>query len=227
MISDNLLFDPVTKLLKINNSNKLFPVQRVFCIGTNYLDHAKEMNSKLTKEPTIFMKPNQTLTQENVIKLPSNSKDIHHELELVVCINKGGKNIDKKSAKNHIFGYAVGIDLTKRDIQQKLKKNGKPWELSKVFDHSAPISSIEKLENQIITNKKMVLKVNKSIKQNESTSAMINDVETLISFISKDITLLPGDIIFTGTPAGVSKICAGDNIEAMIEDIGSLSLNFN
>ena len=199
----------------------------MFCIGTNYLDHAKEMNSKLTKEPTIFMKPNQTLTQENVIKLPSNSKDIHHELELVVCLNKGGKNIDKKLAKNHIFGYAVGIDLTKRDIQQKLKKNGKPWELSKVFDYSAPISFIEKLENQVISDKKMVLKVNKYIKQDDSTSAMVHDVESLISFISQDITLLPGDVIFTGTPAGVSKICAGDNIEAMIEDIGSLALNFN
>ena len=227
MTINNLLFDPFATLLKINNSNQLFPVQRVFCIGTNYFDHAKEMNSKLTKEPTVFIKPNQTLTQESSIHLPSNSKDVHHELELVVCLNKGGKNIDKRSAKNHIFGYAVGIDLTKRDIQQKLKKNGKPWELSKVFDYSAPISSIEKLENQVIPNKKMVLKVNKSIKQDDSTSSMIHDVETLISYISQNITLLPGDIIFTGTPAGVSKISSGDNIEAKIEGIGSLSLNFN
>ena len=227
MTISDLPFDPVTTLLKINNSNQLFPVQRVFCIGTNYFDHAKEMNSKLTKEPTVFIKPNQTLTQESTIQLPSNSKDVHHELELVVCLKKGGKNIDKRSAKNHIFGYAVGIDLTKRDIQQKLKKNGKPWELSKVFYCSAPISSIEKLENQVIPNKRMILKVNKSIKQDDSTSAMIHDVETIISFISQNITLLPGDIIFTGTPAGVSKISSGDNIEAIIEGIGSLSLNFN
>lgn len=139
----------------------------------------------------------------------------------------GEKNININSASSHIYGYAVGIDLTKRDIQTDLKRRGKPWELSKVFDSSAPISDVKKMENKILKGKKIKLKINNKIQQNSCTSKMIHDVEFLISYLSKQITLVPGDLIFTGTPSGVSKLSVGDKLEATIEDVGKLSILFN
>jgi len=224
---NNYIFKPNFSSIKISNSKKLFPVQRVFCIGTNYKEHAKEMKAEINKEPVFFIKPNQTITQKNVITLPDNSSEIHHEVELVVCIGSGGKNININSVSSHIYGYAVGIDLTKRDIQADLKRRGKPWELSKVFDSSAPISDVKKMEHRILKGKKIKLKINNKIQQNSCTSKMIHGVEFLISYLSKQITLVPGDLIFTGTPSGVSKLNIGDKLEATIEDVGELSILFN
>ena len=226
-MKNNYVFKPYFSSIKVSDSKKSFPVQRVFCIGTNYKEHAKEMESEVNKQPVFFIKPNQTITQKNVIALPRNSSESHHEVELVICIGIGGKNISVKSASNHIFGYAVGIDLTKRDIQADLKRRGKPWELSKVFDSSAPISDIKKMEHKILKRKKIRLKINNKIKQNSCTSKMIHGIEFLISYLSKQIPLVPGDLIFTGTPSGVSKLNAGDKLDATIEDVGELSISFN
>jgi len=226
-MNNNYIFNPELTSIKINNSKKLFPVQRVFCIGTNYKEHAKEMKSKINKNPVLFIKPNQTISQDKIITLPKNSIEIHHEVELVACIGVGGENISKKSARNHIYGYAVGIDLTKRDIQSKLKKSGKPWELSKVFNCSAPISNIQKYEGKILKNKIIKLKINNRIRQNSNTSRMIHDIESLISYISKHIPIVAGDLIFTGTPSGVSKLSPGDKLDATIDGVGKLSVLFN
>ena len=221
------IFDIPTTSLKINDSNSLFPVGRVFCIGTNYFKHAKEMGSSINVEPAFFIKPHHSICQIENILLPNDSMNIQHEVELVVCLKSGGKNIQLKDAKNSIYGYAVGLDLTKRDIQKNLKENKKSWELSKVFDNSAPISSIQRLENKLVVDKNISLKVNGLIKQNANIDEMIHGIDYLISYLSRCTTLCSGDLIFTGTPAGVSQIKSGDLIEAEIESIGNLILNIN
>ena len=224
---DNIIFNIPSTSLRINGSDDFFPVGRVFCIGTNYLKHSEEMGSSLSTEPTFFIKPHHSICQINNILLPGDSINIHHEVELVVCLKSGGKNIQIQDAKKSIYGYAVGLDLTKRDIQKNLKENKKPWELSKVFDNSAPISSIQKLENKLIKNKNISLKVNGSIKQDANIDEMIHGIDYLISYLSRCTTLYSGDLIFTGTPAGVSQIKSGDSLEAEVESIGNLTLNIN
>ena len=225
--NDRYLFNPLVTAVKIVDSDQLFPVSRVFCIGRNYPKHAAEMESKTTKEPFFFMKPHNSVCQVNSIHMPDNTKELHHEVELVVCLKKGGRYIAKDNVKTHIFGYAVGIDLTKRDIQDELKKTKKPWELSKAFDFAAPISKIKKLENIIFDDKKILLKVNGIERQTGNISEMVHKVDELISFISNNITLHPGDLIFTGTPSGVNQLNSGDYVEAEIEDIGRLDININ
>ena len=225
--NDRYLFNPMVTAVKIVDSNQLFPVSRVFCIGRNYPKHAAEMESMTTKEPFFFMKPHNSVCQVNSIHMPDNTKELHHEVELVVCLKKGGRDIAKDNVKTHIFGYAVGIDLTKRDIQDELKKTKKPWELSKAFDFAAPISKIKKLENIIFDDKKILLKVNGIERQAGNISEMVHKVDELISYISNNITLHPGDLIFTGTPSGVNQLNSGDYVEAEIEDIGRLDININ
>jgi len=146
---------------------------------------------------------------------------------LVVCLKKGGMNIDVDAAHQCIFGYAVGVDLTKRDIQINSKDKGHPWESAKSFDQSGPISEIKKRENEVLGNKNISLLINDEEKQNSSVNNMVWGIEELISILSKKIILKPGDILFTGTPAGVGKINRGDFLEAYIEEVGKLELNFD
>lgn len=222
--SNKTIFQIPTTSLKINGSNSRYPVGRVFCIGTNYQNHAVEMGSSLTSEPTFFMKPFNSVCQIDELTLPDNAKNVHHEVELVVCLKAGGKNINLKDAKKYIYGYAVGLDLTKRDVQNYLKKNKKSWELSKVFDFSAPLSKIEKLEKVIIDDNEISLKINGVVKQKSNISKMIYSVEFLISYLSKQMMLFPGDLIFTGTPEGVGPIKQGDLVSAKIEGISELEI---
>ena len=217
-------FNPIVRGMKIADSNNLFPIHRVFCVGKNYAEHAKEMGSEVEKkEPFFFSKVPESVTQVNKILIPEDTANLHHEVELVVCLKKGGMNIDVDAAHQCIFGYAVGVDLTKRDLQTLAKDARKPWDLSKGFDNSAPISKIQKKEGLLFDQGKILLKVNGQIKQSSNLSNMAWKVDELISWLSKFITLKPGDIIFTGTPAGVSKLNHNDEIEAEIENIGSLS----
>ena len=220
----NFVFKPVLKGVAIEGNSALFPVGKVYCVGKNYADHAKEMGGKVDKnQPFFFSKPPQAITQSVNIPFPTLTDDLHHEVELVVFLKSECSNILPSEASQHIFGYAVGVDLTKRDIQAVAKKTGGPWDLSKGFDNSAPISKIQKKEGLLIEQGEISLRVNGQIRQSSNLSNMAWKINELISWLSRYITLKPGDIIFTGTPAGVSKLNPNDKIEAEIENIGSLS----
>ena len=223
-IKSRFVFNPIIKTLSIQGSEELFPVGKIYCVGRNYADHAKEMGGKVDKDqPFFFSKPPQAITQLSSIPFPTQTNDLHHEVELVVLLKSECSNISPSEASKHIFGYAVGVDLTKRDLQAIAKKAGKPWDLSKGFDNSAPITKAQKKEGILIDKGKISLKVNGQIKQSSNLANMAWKVDELISWLSRFITLKPGDLIFTGTPAGVSKLNPGDQVEAEIEDIGSLS----
>ena len=218
------VFKPIIRGMTIADSEQLFPVGKVYCVGKNYADHAKEMGGKIDKnQPFFFSKPPQAISQLANIPFPTQTNELHHEVELVVFLKSECSNISPSQASQHIFGYAVGVDLTKRDIQAIAKESGKPWDLSKGFDNSAPISKIQKSEGLLIDQGTISLKVNGQIKQSSNLSSMAWKIDELISCLSRFITLKPGDIIFTGTPSGVSKLNPEDKIEAEIENIGSLS----
>jgi len=218
------LFPPRVKGIKIFDSEALFPVGKIYCIGKNYADHAKEMGGAVDRDqPFFFSKPPQSITQSNTISFPTQTNNLHHEVELVVFIGSKCSDIQKEDAHESIFGYGVGVDLTKRDLQDIAKKNGKPWDLSKGFDNSAPISKIVQNKKNVLRQGEINLSVNGVEKQSSNLSNMAWEVDEIISWLSKFITLNPGDIIFTGTPAGVGKLNPGDQIDASIESVGSLS----
>jgi acylpyruvate hydrolase len=191
---------------------------KIICIGRNYADHAKEMKSELPTEPIFFMKPDTALVKEGLdIYLPDFSQEIHFECELVVKINKAGKFIQKEFARNYYSEISLGIDLTARDLQTKCKEKGLPWEIAKAFDNSALISSkwidiatidLTELNFQFFQNGEQ--------KQNGFTKDMIFSIDELISYVSGFVTLKTGDLLYTGTPAGVGKINIGDKLEAML-----------
>jgi len=219
------IFKPLVRGVKIYESDELFPIGKVYCVGKNYEDHAKEMHGEVDRDqPFFFSKPPQSITQQNNIPFPTQTNNLHHEVELVVFLRSKCSNIASHEAHEHIFGYGVGVDLTKRDLQAIAKKDGKPWDLSKGFDCSAPISKIFKNENTILSKGDIKLSVNGMERQSSNLSCMVWKVDEIISWLSKSITLHPGDIIFTGTPAGVGKLNPGDQIDASIESIGSLSV---
>ena len=218
------LFPPRVKGIKIFDSEALFPVGKIYCIGKNYADHAIEMGGTVDRDqPFFFSKPPQSITQSNTISFPTQTNNLHHEVELVVFIGSKCSDIQKEDAHESIFGYGVGVDLTKRDLQDIAKKNGKPWDLSKGFDNSAPISKILQNEKTIMRQGEIKLSVNGVEKQSSNLSNMAWEVDEIISWLSKFITLIPGDIIFTGTPAGVGKLNPGDQVDASIKSVGSLS----
>ena len=218
------IFAPRVKGLRISDTEDLFPVGKIYCIGRNYKDHATEMGASVDRDqPFFFSKPPQAITQAKSIPFPTQTNNLHHEVELVVFISSKCRDIDREQAHEHIFGYGVGVDLTKRDLQDIAKKNGEPWDLSKGFDNAAPISDIVKNEKVILSQGKIQLSVNGLEKQSSNLSHMTWKVDEIISWLSKFVTLNPGDIIFTGTPAGVGKLNPGDQVEARIESLSSLS----
>ena len=218
------LFPPRVKGIKIFDSEALFPVGKIYCIGKNYADHAKEMGDTVDRDqPFFFSKPPQSITQSNTISFPTQTNNLHHEVELVVFIGSKCSDIQKEDAQESIFGYGVGVDLTKRDLQDIAKKNGKPWDLSKGFDNSDPISKIVQNEKNVLRQGEINLSVNGVKKQSSNLSNMTWEVDEIISWLSRFITLNPGDIIFTGTPAGVGRLNPGDQIDASIESVGLLS----
>lgn len=192
---------------------------KIICVGRNYAAHALELKSEVPAEPVIFLKPDTAqLKGKDKFFLPEFSKEIHHELEVVLKINKDGKNIKEKFAGNYFDYLTVGIDFTARDLQNKLKSKGLPWELSKAFDNSAPVGDfISKTKFELRNLSFSLLKNGKEI-QTGNTSAMIFSFEKIISFVSEFITLRKGDLIFTGTPEGVGPVSAGDFLEGYLEN---------
>jgi 2-keto-4-pentenoate hydratase/2-oxohepta-3-ene-1,7-dioic acid hydratase in catechol pathway len=202
-------------------------IGNIYCIGRNYVEHAYELNSEPPDQPIVFLKPtNSVIFDGDSIQLPPQSNNVHHEVELVVAVEKAGKNISKENALDHIAGFAVGIDVTARDIQQQAKDLSHPWAVAKGFDTFAPLSSFVTWD-QISDPQDISLKitVNGITRQSDSTKLMIFPVAELISYLSDIFTLQPGDLIFTGTPKGVSQIKSGDAIKATLDDgIASLSV---
>ena len=220
----HFVLKPIIRGMAIEESEALFPVGKVYCVGKNYADHAKEMGTKVdVDQPFFFSKPPQAVTQSNFIPFPTQTDNLHHEVELVVFLKSECSDISPSEASEHIFGYAVGVDLTKRDLQTAAKKSGRPWDLSKGFDNSAPISNIQKKEGFVLSEGSISLKVNGQMKQSSNLSNMAWKADELISWLSKFITLKAGDVIFTGTPSGVGRLSLNDKIEAEIENIGTLS----
>jgi fumarylpyruvate hydrolase len=206
-----------------------FPVHRIYCVGRNYAEHAREMGHDPDREPPFFfMKAANSIVQSgSAIAYPVGTKDVHHEIEMVVAIAKGGKNIPVERALEHVWGYGVGLDMTRRDIQGEAKKMGRPWEMGKSFDESAPISALKPASAIGHPAKGAIwLKVNGQVKQQGDLAMQIWSVPEQINYLSNLITLQPGDLIFSGTPAGVGPVKAGDKLEGHVDGVGDLVVTY-
>jgi 2-keto-4-pentenoate hydratase/2-oxohepta-3-ene-1,7-dioic acid hydratase in catechol pathway len=208
------------KSATLRGTNDRIPVGKVICIGQNYAEHAKEIKFEIPKAPVFFLKPSSAIIfQGEQIVLPEISKEVHHEIELTVLIGQRCKNISRETALGQVSGYGIGLDMTMRDVQLEAKKKGLPWTLAKGFDTAAPLSEFvpaEAIGDPGSLN--IELKINGRVQQSTGTGKMIFPVQTLISYISQFITLEQGDVIFTGTPAGVSPVKHGDMLEGVLLD---------
>lgn len=212
----------------VAGSDALFPVHRIYCVGRNYVEHAKEMGGTGREAPFFFMKPADAVLPvahgtTGEMPYPGMTSDLHHEIELVVAIGKGGKNIAAADALNHVWGYAVGLDMTRRDLQGEAKKLGRPWCTGKGFDYAAPIASIHPVsETGHIARGEIRLTVNGEQRQKSTVDKLIWNVAETIEHLSKYYELKPGDLIYTGTPEGVAAVKKGDILEGAIEGLGDL-----
>ena len=212
------------KKIKLKNSGEEIEIGKIVCVGRNYAEHAKELGSEIPKFPLIFLKPASTVIfSGDKVEHPDYSNNLHHEVELVLLITKTIKNVNLDEAENAIGGYAVGLDMTLRDLQNEFKDKGEPWTLAKVFDGCAVLSEFVSKENyKLNENENIFLEVNGMIKQNSSLDKMIFNVREIVSYISKKMSLEKGDLIFTGTPEGVGRVIKGDKINAGIKNIAEV-----
>jgi fumarylpyruvate hydrolase len=211
--------------LPINGSSHRFPVHRIYCVGRNYADHAREMGGNPEREPPFFFtKPADAILESgNPVPYPPRTANLHHEIELVVAIGRKGANIPLEDANAYIYGYAVGNDLTRRDLQFASRDGGRPWDTAKGFDHSAPITAIHRIEDVGLLEKGEIwLTVNDQKRQTSNLTDMIWSVPEIIVELSQLYTLMPGDLIFTGTPSGVGPLVPGDEVEGGVELLGIL-----
>ena len=221
-------FGPVPSIA-VEGSDARFPVGRIYCVGRNYADHAREMGHDPDREPPFFfMKAANSIVQNgSTIAYPVGTKDVHHEIEMVAAIGKGGKNIPVEKALEHVWGYGVGLDMTRRDIQGEAKKMGRPWEMGKSFDESAPVTALRPASAIGHPAKGAIwLKVNGQIKQQGDLNMQIWTLPEQINYLSNLITLQPGDLIFSGTPAGVGPVKAGDKLEGHVDGVGDLNVTY-
>ena len=203
----------------------LFPVRRIFCVGRNYADHVREMGNDPSREPPIFFtKPTDALVvHEADTPYPSQTKNYHYEMELVLAMQSGGTDIAQADALSHIYGYASGLDMTRRDLQNTYKNAGSPWDMAKAFDHSAPIGAIAPASK--IGHPKsaaITLTVNSTMRQNSNIDQLIWSVPEIIAYLSTFVALAAGDLIFTGTPSGVGAVVRGDVLDGAIAGVGSV-----
>jgi fumarylpyruvate hydrolase len=219
-------FDPsAIPSLSIEGSSARFPVHRIYCIGRNYADHAKEMGAQAVSRanPVFFMKPADAIVTNGDVPYPSATHELHHEVEMVVALAKGGRDIDTAHALDCIFGYGVGLDLTRRDLQAAMKAKGLPWDVAKGFDASAPVSSLHTAADIGHPRRaRLSLDVNGTTRQDTDIADMIFAVPEIIAELSKLFELKPGDLVFTGTPAGVGALARGDRFRAALQDIAVL-----
>jgi fumarylpyruvate hydrolase len=215
--------------LPVAGSDEHFPVRRIWCVGRNYADHAREMGHDPNREPPFFFaKPADTIVASgSTIAYPVATKDLHHEIELVVALGKGGANIAEADALSHVWGYTVGLDMTRRDLQGEAKKLQRPWEMGKGFDQSAPMGALVPAARIGHPAKGEIgLKVNGAIRQVGDLAQQIWNVPETIAYLSRLVTLGAGDLIMTGTPAGVAAVGPGDVLEGWIEGIGEVKVTY-
>lgn len=217
---------PPQATIAVAETDKVFPVRRIWCVGRNYIEHIREMGQDERAPPFFFAKPADAIVPDGgTVPYPSLTKDMHHEVELVVALKSGGRKIPVDKANDCIFGYAVGIDLTRRDLQIASRDVKRPWEVGKAFDASAPCGPLmpaTKIGHP--TGGKIILKVNGQVRQDGDLNQMIWNIPETISKLSEMVALEAGDIIMTGTPSGVAATVAGDKIECEVEGIGKLSV---
>jgi fumarylpyruvate hydrolase len=219
---------PVQPALPVEGSSALFPVRRVLCVGRNYAAHRREMGGDDRDPPFFFMKPADALVPPGLpTPYPSQTSDLHHEVELVVALGADGADLSPDDALALVWGYAVGIDLTRRDLQNAAKAKGQPWEAGKAFDASAPISLIRPVDRSGHPTGAIRLSVNGQVRQQGQLTDMIWNVAEIIAQASRLWRLEAGDLIFTGTPEGVGPLVAGDQVEGVIDDVGTVSFKIS
>ena len=218
---------PEQASLAVRGSDARFPIRRIFCVGRNYAAHAREMGKDPDREPPFFFtKPaDAALDTPCTIAYPKLTQNLHHEIELVIAIGKGGSEIAEADVMDHVWGASVGLDLTRRDLQMEARDMGRPWDWGKAFDQSAPIAPIVPIaEVPSVETGRIWLAVNGETRQDADLSDLIWSVREHVSVLSRAMTLAPGDIVMTGTPAGVSAVVAGDVITGGVEGIGELEV---
>ena len=221
---------PAPVAVPVHGESGLFPVHRIYCVGRNYEEHAKEMGFTGREAPFFFLKPTDALVfvangETGQMPYPSLTQNLHHEIELVVAIGKGGRDIPASEAMSHVYGYAVGLDMTRRDLQGEMKKQGRPWCIGKGFDHSAPMGPITKAADAgSVEHAEISLDVNGQTRQKSSTEQLMWKIPEIIEHLSAAWELQPGDLIFTGTPEGVAAVKSGDLMVGAVAGLGDLKI---
>ncbi|PTR34996.1 fumarylpyruvate hydrolase [Luteibacter sp. OK325] len=216
---------PAQPSIPVLGQTARFPVRRIFCIGRNYADHAREMGASVDKaNPMFFTKPADAIVTDGAdVPYPSATSDLHHEVEMVVALGAGGSDLSVEQAGKLVWGYGVGLDLTRRDLQAQAKAKGAPWDVAKAFDHSAPISALVPASEVTPTaSTRIALEINGELRQEATLGDMLLDVPEILSALSKLFELKAGDIIYTGTPAGVSALVRGDTFRATLDGVATL-----
>jgi fumarylpyruvate hydrolase len=223
---DYVIAPPAVASLPVEGSAARFPVERVFCIGRNYAAHAVEMGHDPDKEPPFFfVKTGSTLSTDGVFPYPPKTSDVHHEIELVVALSKGGTDIPVEKALDHVWGYGVGLDMTRRDLQGEAKKLGRPWDTGKNFEHSAPCGPLvpaSRIGHPAAGA--VTLDVNGERRQEGDLNQMIWKIPEMIAILSEYFELRPGDLIMTGTPSGVGPVARGDTLVGRVEGVGEFTV---
>jgi fumarylpyruvate hydrolase len=217
---------PSTPSIPVAGSHERFPVRRIYCIGRNYAEHAKEMGANVERsQPMFFMKPADAIVTDGAdVPYPPATHELHHEVEMVVALTRGGADIPRERALDCVFGYGIGLDLTRRDLQAVAKAKGHPWDAAKGFDASAPVSALHRVDEVGHPRQaQLSLDVNGERRQQADIADMIFDVAAIIHELSKLWTLAPGDLLFTGTPAGVAALQRGDRVEAVLAGVAHLT----
>ena len=223
-----IITPPVIPALPIRGSKDLFPIHRIYCVGRNYAAHTREMGHDPDRElPFFFQKnPDNIIHNGEKFPYPDKSKDVHFEIELVIALSKGGKNIEETDAMDCVFGYAVGLDMTRRDLQGEAKKSGRPWEVGKAFENSAPCGEVVPVAHvRGIENARIWLEVNGKTRQDGNINQLLWNIPETISYLSGLFTLAPGDLIYSGTPSGVGAIVKGDVMKGAVEGIGEITIS--
>ena len=216
---------PAQPSIPVVGQTARFPVRRIFCIGRNYADHAREMGASVDKaNPMFFTKPADAIVTDGAdVPYPSATSDLHHEVEMVVALGAGGSDLSVEEAGKLVWGYGVGLDLTRRDLQAQAKAKGAPWDVAKGFDHSAPISALVPASEVTPTAAtRITLEINGELRQQATLADMVLDVPEILSALSKLFELKAGDIVYTGTPAGVSALMRGDTFRATLDGVATL-----
>ncbi len=223
-MSDYVIPPPVQPAIPVRGSEKMFPVRRIFCVGRNYAEHAIEMGSDPTREPPFyFTKPADAVVVNDAdMPYPPATTSLHHEMELVVAIGSAGADIPVDEALKHVWGYCAGLDMTRRDLQNEAKKTGRPWDMGKGFDHSAPMGALVPARGVDPSRGRIELRVNGEVRQESDLSKLIWSVPEVISNLSHLVRLAPGDLIMTGTPEGVAAVKRGDLLEGTVEGVGGV-----